>query len=217
MMKRTITAFAFVVIASIYSPAQTDEVKRAEFFAGYAFGSAGANFGSGGAAAPVFEDRVSQHGFNGSAVLNVSRYVGIKGDVSGTYKNGRFSFQVPSGIQSNPTVTVAFDAKTSLYNFLGGVQIKDNSTRKSIKPFAHAMIGAAHRSNKISGGGFACVGIIPCPASNTETGFAGAFGGGLDVRLGKGVALRVFQMDYNPIKFNAGTDHNFRFSTGLVF
>lgn len=216
-MNRTITAFAFVVITSICSSAQTDEVKQAEVFAGYSFGRAGADFGSGGAAVPVYRKRVSQHGFNGSAVVNISRYFGLKGDVSGTYKNSRFSFDVPSGVQSNPTVTVALDAKTSLYNFLGGMQVKDNSTSKRVKPFAHAMIGAAYKSNKISGGGFACVGIIPCPASTTETGFAGALGGGLDVRLGKGVALRVFQVDYNPIKFDAGTDHNFRFSTGLVF
>ncbi|MFN0139693.1 MAG: outer membrane beta-barrel protein [Pyrinomonadaceae bacterium] len=217
-MNSTVSAFAFVVIASICSPAQTDEVKRAEFFAGYSFGSAGADFGPGGAAAPrVYQDRVSQHGFNASGVVNLSRYVGIKGDVSGTYKKGRLAFQVPSGSQNNPTATFAFDAKTSLYNFLGGVQIKDNSTSKRVKPFAHAMIGAAHRSNKIQGGGFTCILIIPCPRSTSETGFAGAFGGGLDVRLGKGVALRAFQVDYNPIKFDAGTDHNFRFSTGLVF
>ncbi len=216
-MKRTITSFAFVVIACICSSAQTDEVKRAEFFAGYSFGSAGVDFGIGPLGTQVYRDRTGQNGFDASAVVNVRRYVGIKGDVSGTYKNSRFSFQVPSGVQSNPITTVSFDAKTSLYNFLGGVQIKDNASKARLAPFVHALVGAARRNNEIQGGGFVCIAIIPCPGSTMETGLAGAFGGGLDVRLNKRVALRVFQIDYNPIKFKAGTDHNYRFSTGLVF
>lgn len=216
-MNKSIAALVFVMIAGLCSFAQADETKRAEFFAGYSFGSAGVNFGIGPLGSQVYRDRVDQHGFNGSGVVNLSRYVGIKGDVSGTYKSGRFSFQVPSGVQSNPTTTVSFNAKSSLYNFVGGVQIKDNASKRRLAPFAHALVGAGHRRNTIQGGGLACIAIIPCPGSTKETGLAGAFGGGLDVRLGKRVALRVFQVDFNPIKFNAGTDHNFRFSTGLVF
>lgn len=216
-MKRTITAFVFFVFCAIRASAQADEVKRTEFFAGYSFGSAGVNFGFGPVGEQVYRGRSGHDGFNGSGVVNVGRYVGIKGDVSGTYKNGRFSFQVPSLIQSNPTTTVAFDAKASLYNFLAGVQIKDNASTRRLKPFVHAMVGAAHRRNEIEGGGMVCIAIIPCPGSTTETGFAGGFGGGLDLRLNKRLALRLFQVDYNPIKFNAGWDHNFRFSTGIVF
>lgn len=216
-MKRTITAFAFVVIGCICSSAQSDDYQKSEFFAGYSFGSAGVNFGIGPLGTQVYRDRVTQHGFNASGVVNLSRYVGIKADVSGTYKSDRFAFTVPSGVQSNPTTTVAFDAKARLYNFLGGIQIKDNSSSGRVKPFVHALVGAAHRNNEIAGGGFVCVGIIPCPGSTKETALAGAFGGGLDVRLSKRVAFRLFQVDYNPIKFDARTDHNFRFSTGLVF
>jgi hypothetical protein len=204
-------------MSAIAAAAQADETKRAEFFAGYSFGSAGVNFGIGNLGTQVYRGRSGHDGFNASVVVNVSRYFGIKGDVSGTYKSGRFSFQVPSGVQSNPTTTVAFNANTSLYNFLGGIQLKDNASKRRLAPFAHALVGAARRNNAIQGGGFACITIIPCPGSTKETGFAGAFGGGFDVRLGKRVAFRVFQIDYNPIKFNAGTDHNYRFSTGLVF
>jgi hypothetical protein len=216
-MSRPIAAFAFVIIWGLYSFAQSGEMRKAEFFAGYSFGSADVNFGSDGPAGQVYRRRESHHGFNASAVFNVSRYVGIKGDVSGTYKSGRFSFEVPTGIQSMPVTTVPFDANASLYNFLGGVQIQDNASRARVRPFAHALVGAGHRRNKIEGGGFTCITIIPCPGSTTETGFAGAFGGGLDVGINGRLAFRVFQADYNPIKFDAGTNHNFRFSTGLVF
>jgi hypothetical protein len=216
-MKRSIIAFAIVFIGCIYSSAQSDEFRKFEFFAGYSYGSAPVDFGVGPAAQSFYRERVGQNGFNGSAVINVSRYVGIKGDVSGVYKSGRFAFTVPSGVQSNPLTTVAFDAKARLYNFLGGVQIKDNASGGRVKPFAHALVGAARRNNEIQGGGFACIAIIPCPSSTKETGLAGAFGGGLDVRLSKRVAFRLFQVDYNPIKFDARTEHNFRFGTGLVF
>ena len=213
---KTLAAFVFVIFASICASAQ-DEIKKAEFFAGYSYGNAGVNFGIGPAGEQVYQDRVHQHGFNASGVYNVSRYFGIKGDVSGTYKSELLAFPVPTGIQSSPTITVVFTGNMALYNFLGGVQIKDNVKKTRFKPFAHAMVGAGYRKNEIEGGPFVCITIIPCPGNTNETGFAGAFGGGLDVRLNKHISLRIFQVDYNPIKFNAGTDHNFRLSTGLVF
>lgn len=95
------------------------------------------------------------------------------------------------------------------------MKIKDVKARLAL--FVHALAGAARRSNKIRGGGFACIAIISCPASTAETGLAGGFGGGLDVRIKKRLALRLFQIDYNPIKFKAGTEQNYRFSAGLVF
>lgn len=216
-MNKMIAALVTTMLAGLCLHAQTNEVRRAEFFVGYSYQSAGVDFGADAPSGDVYRSRENHHGFNAAAVFNVSRYAGIKGDVSGVYKSGRFSFEVPSGIQSNPVATVAFDAKTSLYNFLGGIQIKDNASTGRLAPFAHGLIGAGHRRNKIEGGGFACITIIPCPGSTSETGFAAAFGGGLDARLNKRISFRLFQLDYNPIKFNAGTNHNFRFSSGLVF
>lgn len=214
---KTILALSLIMISALAVAAQSDEFQRSEFFVGYAYGNPEVSFGASPAVASVYRKRTAHHGFNGSAVVNITRFVGIKGDVSGLYKSGRFTYNVPSGIQSTPTVPVTFDAKTSVHNFLGGVQFKDNGRSGRVKPFAHALIGAARRSNTISGGGFACVGIIPCPASTKETAFAAAFGGGVDVRLKGRVGFRLFQVDYNPIKYNAGVDHGFRFSTGLIF
>ena len=214
---KAILALSIIVMSTIAVTAQADEFQRSEFFVGYAYANSEVNFGVTPAASSVYKDRVSHNGFNGSVVVNVSRYFGIKGDVSGTYKSGRFTYNVPAGIASTPTVPVTFDAKTSVHNFLGGVQIKDNSSSGRLKPFAHAMIGAARRSNKIPGGGPICLAIIPCPVSTSESAFAGAFGGGLDVRLRRRVGIRLFQIDYNPIRYNAGVDHGFRFSTGVIF
>jgi opacity protein-like surface antigen len=103
------------------------------------------------------------------------------------------------------------------YNFLGGVQIKDNSSDARFKPFAHALIGAGHGRTKVSS--------VTCPAgvdcsdliNDSETGFAGAFGGGLDIKLSNRVDFRAIQVDYNPIKFDSGTQNNVRFGVGFVF
>jgi hypothetical protein len=214
---KAILALSLIVMSTTAAAAQSDEFQRSEFFVGYSYGNPEVNFGGGPTAGSFYRERIGHNGFNGSAVINVSRYFGIKGDVSGTYESGRFSFTVPSGIQSNPTVPITFDAKSSVHNFLGGVQIKDNSTSGHLKPFAHAMIGAAHRSNKIPGGGTICLAIIPCPVSTNETAFAAAFGGGLDVRLRGRVGLRLFQVDYNPIKYDAGVAHGVRLGAGLIF
>jgi hypothetical protein len=53
--------------------------------------------------------------------------------------------------------------------------------------------------------------------NDSETGFAGAFGGGLDIKLSNRVDFRAIQVDYNPIKFDSGTQNNVRFGVGFVF
>jgi hypothetical protein len=50
----------------------------------------------------------------------------------------------------------------------------------------------------------------------TETGFAGAFGGGLDIRASDRVDVRVIQFDYNPTRLFDSTQHNFRIGVGIV-
>ena len=51
----------------------------------------------------------------------------------------------------------------------------------------------------------------------SETGLAGAFGGGLDIKLSNHVDLRLVQIDYNPIKFQDGIQKNIRLGIGIVF
>ena len=146
-MKKTLIAVIFTCMMSVLAMAQ-DDYKKGEFYIGYSHGrvetggvgpATQANTGVG--------DRQAFHGFGVSGVYNVSRYFGIKGDVSGTYNNTRFSFPVTTG---GATQTVSFDSDRSLYNFLGGIQVKDNSSEGRVKPFAHALAGVARASSKIS-------------------------------------------------------------------
>ena len=53
--------------------------------------------------------------------------------------------------------------------------------------------------------------------SESETGLAGAFGGGLDIKVSERVDLRLVQFDYNPVRLDGSTLHNFRIGIGLNF
>lgn len=213
-MKKLILSAVLALVGAASAMAQTSNYKKSEFYVGYSNNQVDTGANSGSGLGNFFDDRLSFHGVNVSGVYNVSRYVGIKGDISGTYKSKDFGTTFTSG--ATPLV-VSFKTKNSLYNFLGGVQIKDNSNEKKVKPFAHALVGAGYGRTKLSN--------VNCPSgafcaaldtSESETALAGAFGGGLDVKAGK-VQIRVIQVDYNPIKFDNGTTHNVRIGAGIVF
>lgn len=215
-MRKLFFAFLLSAACGIAASAQSsDDYRKTEFFAGYSNGQVDTGLDTGDSLNSFLRDRANFHGFEVSGVYNVHRYLGLKADVSATYKNVRFAYPVTVG---TTTQTVAFDTKNSLYNFLGGIQVKDNASDKRVKPFAHALIGAGHGRSKVenitctSTSNFVC-GVI---GDTSETGLAGAFGGGLDIKLSDRVDLRAFQVDYNPIKFDAGVDHNVRFGIGFV-
>ena len=210
-MKKFILALTLTLVSGICALAQSDDdYKKAEFFIGYSYGQADAHFSPN---PNIYRDRTPLHGFNASAVFNVSRYFGIKADVSGAYKTSNVSFQVIP-LSGPPTSTVLLRTKNSLYNFLGGVQIKDNASKTRVKPFAHALVGLGWRKNDADIG---CVGTVICPGGSDEKGLAMAFGGGLDIRLNRRVDLRAFQLDYNPLRTSGSFDNNFRVGIGLVF
>jgi hypothetical protein len=220
-MRKAILALTLTVISSAIVSAQpvpVDDLKKAEFFVGYSNGQVDTGIDSGNSAVDFFRDRANFNGFNVSGVYNFSRYIGVKGDVSGTYNSDRFTGEFDEvGIP----FTVSFKNSNSFYNFVGGVQIKDNANEGRFKPFGHAMIGAAHARSKITeytctsdGGG--CPTVV-FPETFSDTGFSGVFGGGLDVRLNDRFQIRAIQVDYNPTRIDGNTSHNLRLGAGIVF
>ena len=125
---------------------------------------------------------VGFNGFEAAVTANVSRLVGLKFDLSGNYRSD-------------------FGERVSIYNYLGGVQLKNNSREARFKPFVHALAGGA----RIGGGGF------------SSNGFSAVLGTGLDVRAGRRVDVRGIQADYNLLRFGGASSHNFRLGAGLVF
>lgn len=218
MFKRFITTLSIAILTATIASAQTDDdYKKGEFFIGYSNGQVDTGLDSGSSVGSFFRDRVSFHGFNASGVYNVTRYVGIKGDVSGTYNDTRFdeTFVDPT---TGTTYTAGFDTNNSLYNFVGGIQIKDNAKSGTVKPFAHAMVGLARSRTEIEN--LQCSPTALCPIlgdSIGDSGLSGVIGGGLDFRLNNSIQIRAIQVDYNPIRGNGETSHNLRIGAGIVF
>jgi hypothetical protein len=201
-----------ITCASI-AAAQSADYKKFEVFAGYSHNRVDTGIGADDDDIDDFlDEREGFHGFDVSATGNVTRYIGFKFDASGHFK----SRSVPFG-----TIASAADIDSQIYNFLGGVQLKDNSTDVTFKPFAHALVGLGHVRAKVNFSNDFCIAISPspCPVDSTESenGFAGAFGGGIDIRASDKIDIRVIQIDYNPMRVSGTTLHNFRFGVGIVF
>ena len=220
MFKKAIIALSIAAVSAASAVAQAqpvDDYKKVEFFAGYSNGQVDTGVDSGNSALDFFRDRENFNGVNVAGVYNVSRYVGIKGDVSATFNSNDFSGTFPS---PNGGVTISGENKNSLYNIVGGVQIKDNSNEGRFKPFAHAMAGLGHFRAKV--GDFACTGtdcptFLPTDEAFSENGFSGVIGGGIDFRVNNRVQVRAIQVDWNPVRVEGGTLNNLRIGAGIVF
>jgi opacity protein-like surface antigen len=209
-MKTIFSTFILLFFCAPIAFAQTDEISKGEFFAGYSINRVDFDETGDSDVDEAFNEGRNFQGFNVSGVYNFSKYVGLKADVSGHYKN--FSANVP-GFTNQPKINA------SLYNVLGGVQVKNNSKERKVKPFAHALFGVGIAKAKLNDAFCQEAFGTNCPAEfrESETAFSMAFGGGLDVRASRRVSFRVFQVDYNPIRKDGQTTNNIRFSFGIVF
>jgi len=189
---------------------QTDEYKKNEFFAGYSH----QQNDSGGSYRPA-------NGFTGAYVRNVHRYFGLKADVSAAYR-GSETFQINGSDPTNGAYSYRGRTRGSVYNFLGGVQVKNNASEARFKPFAHALAGVA--VTRYKNAALVCTqGNCPAfitnstPVNFSNTNFALAVGGGLDIKLSERIDFRALQVDYNPIFRSGFRQDNFRFGVGFVF
>lgn len=195
-MRKLILLACFIASCAALAPAQTtDDYRKNEFFVGYSYHSADIN------TLTIDPERTGQHGLNLAYTRNVSPHVGLTADISAHFKRN-----------SAATATGTFESKRDQYYFLGGVQFAASNQRR-VRPFAHALVGASL---------FRGLTTDRSPAGNVftiddATSIALAFGGGLDVRVGERVHVRLIQADYAPTFFGPGRQDNFRLSFGVVF
>ena len=176
--------------------------------------------------------RARLNGFSVSAAYNFSKYIGLKFEVSGHYRSNEVSLgslittagydpvnrlllpiqaSYPAGTQRALIVLGGGDSDTRQrhYNFLGGVQIKNNSKEKRFKPFGHLLAGVSRQTVEFKE--FAQRDISTFGKDRfSNTGFTMAFGGGIDVRLSRRIDLRVIQVDYNPVRIKGQQITEFR-------
>lgn len=191
-MNKLFLSLCFIVLTSSFSLAQSsDDYNKNEFYVGYS----NQQVDDG--------QRNTFNGFEGSYVRNFSRYAGVKANFSAAYKNDTFTTSAVQPIR---------EAKQSVYNILGGLQIKDNASSKRLQTFAHLLVGVGHNRVRTN-----------CPTCTiptfkvSDSGIAGAIGGGLDIKLSDKVNFRAIQIDYNPMRVNNTTYNNVRFGIGIVF
>ena len=181
----------------------TNSRSRGEVYVGYS-----------GTVAPVSpgflgSERKVHHGAQTSVTFNVSRFVGLKGDFSAGYNDHRSAFAVIGRITTTTRRTV-------IYNILGGVQFKDNESDAVVQPFGHALVGVGIYRQRFRECLTNNVPDTSCGTPVKDVGLAGAFGGGLDFRVANRAGIRVVS-DYNPMRIEGETIHNYRFGVGMVF
>jgi opacity protein-like surface antigen len=215
-MRRLFLAAMFVAVLAPAAFAQnnSDDYHKVEVYGGYSYGRFEPNSGTefitegtdsfnfepctaegadflGSDLQRIFCERRGFNGFDASVTYNVTRYVGIKGNITGHFKNDTTVDQFDGGTRTD---TNKFTDRT--FNFLAGLQIKDNSKEAKVKPFAHVLAGVARQTShdvQTSTAGFNFT------LDDRVTSFAMKFGGGIDVRVSPRVDLRIVEVNYNPI------------------
>ncbi|MCA1632766.1 MAG: porin family protein [Acidobacteria bacterium] len=133
------------------------------------------------------------HGWNVSVAGNVNRWLGLVADVSG---------------QRTSLERDGVSERIRTHSFLFGPRF---SVRRKgrVTPFVHALFGAAHTDSRATESGLSF--------HFTDTSFASALGGGLDVRVSPRVAVRAFQAEYVRTQLFGGTQNKGRIAFGVVF
>src|SRR5205823_5267378 len=124
------------------------------------------------------------HGIDTSVKYNLSRYFGVRGDLSLLYNKDRAADTFGDGADAH-TDTSHLTERT--YMLLAGVQFGDNAAGKW-RPFAHALVGAARQTSvdrQTSTGPFNFT------LKDAVTSFAMKVGGGIDVAIAPRVDVRL--------------------------
>jgi opacity protein-like surface antigen len=207
-MRKLFLLLAIVLVAAPASFAQ--DYSNWEFFIGYAHERAnngadrldakGVRITAGGGTAPVDfpSKRVQYNGASGEVVANVTRRVGLVANFSATFHNAKFRDSLSGQV---------FNAKLARYTMLFGPRVNFRNDSRFI-PYAHALFGAARYKADFKDGDFTC-------PDTSETAFAMALGGGLDIRASKHIDIRAGQVDYLPVFFSNGREDGLRFSAGV--
>jgi len=219
-MRKVLFVALAVMLCGFYAVAQ--DYPKAEVFGGFSYTHLDTEGFNNAALVAVTDTPGSTvknwyPGWEAAGQYNLTRLLGIKADFSGNYGT---PVSVP-GVTGIPSA--------HSYTFLFGPVVSYRTGR--LTPFFHGLFGV----NRLSIGGStlntAAGPFFFIPGGYSETAFAMAFGGGLDVKVSHHFAVRVGQFDYLYTKHclsfegecTLGVDgapaahqNNYRFSTGIV-
>ncbi|SPE30228.1 conserved exported hypothetical protein [Candidatus Sulfopaludibacter sp. SbA3] len=210
-MKKTLCLAALAVLVATIASAQ--DYPRAETFAGFTYTRA-----NSASNVPAF----SANGGGGQLAVNANKWVGFVMDI-GAVHNGNINSK-----QLDSTFT----------NFLFGPRISLRYSR--LRPYFNVLFGGMHAGTSVDVSGVPVAGTLPVylPGSTTpvppgqavslratasQTSFAMATGGGLDIKINRHVSFRAIGLDYlmtrlqNLRTANDNNQHNLRYTTGFNF
>jgi len=226
---KLVLAMSALMIAFSTINAQNDDYKW-EGYGGYAYMNLnrGIDPTSATAEIPAYPaNRVNAHGFNGSVTYNFHRFVGATFDFTAHTHGSTFTSPLQISAPPLPPIPAAtIKESQSVYQYLFGVQIKDNKKEsQKLKPFFHFLGGFAHETLNLDETAPTATKLFH--ANSTD--FAMKFGGGLDLAVHPNVDIRLIGFDWNPIyrsdmagfgripNVPAALQNNYMFSFGVVF
>ncbi|PYS63587.1 MAG: hypothetical protein DMF74_09670 [Acidobacteria bacterium] len=157
---------------------------------------AGAALRLNGRTVDFVSEKVNYNGFNAEFNQNVTRHIGIVTSFTGTYNTTGY-FDARSGR--------TFNARVQRYDLMAGPRY--NWRPGGVTPFVHGLFGISHMRASFDD--------TLTPRVKSDTAFAMAFGGGLDVHAGEHLDVRAIQVDYLPTFFNGKRQDNIRAGAGI--
>jgi len=196
--------FLLLLIALMCAPAafsQNKDYSYYEFYVGYAYERVDNNadlFDKNGRAKIngavvnfVSENRGYQ-GFGAEFNQNVTRNIGIVTSFSATFNTSNY-------VDINSARS--YHASVQRYDLMAGPRY--NWRGESVTPFVHGLFGISHVRAAFE------------DRSRSDTAFAMALGGGLDVHANDHIDIRVIQVDYLPTFFNGKRQDGIRAGAGI--
>jgi opacity protein-like surface antigen len=169
-MKWLMGSLVLVLFSCLPARAQTPAF---EVGGGYAFRSFDTPGGS----------RLQMHGWNANADFNLNQWLGVAGEVVGTYDD--------QGANGN----------NHIYSFLAGPRVYPTGHHK-ITPFGQVLFGYGRWHIDVPA---AVIDGTPEPAFTVDTdSFAFAFGAGADFSVTRRVAIRLGPVQYEQTRFFQG-------------
>jgi len=208
-MRKLFLLFALLLVCAPAGFAQSD-YSDWEFFVGYAHERANngadrldargliVNPNGTTQRADFVSKRIPYNGVTTEVVANVHRNIGLVANFAATFANTTFDDAL-TGRQ--------FNARVSRYTLLGGPRFNWRNSSPFL-PFAHALFGVTRYHADFRNDDFTC-------PDTSETAFAMALGGGLDIRANHRIDIRAIQVDYLPVFFSHGREDGLRFSAGV--
>lgn len=206
-----------VMFLSLFALGQ--EFPKAEVFGGYSYlhvdtqGITTAsvnnqcNISFGGTCPITFGIHPGFNGWNIAPQVNLNRWFGIKAQIAGQYGT-----LITVKFTSLPPIPIFTIPGQHIYDFLFGPVISHRADKYTA--FFHGLLGAEH----VGFSGNIPVGAFGSFSGPSETDFAFALGGGLDLKASNHFAVRVGQFDYEFVNSSGGGHQNdFRYSGGVVF